>query len=317
MSGLSTRDVVAVSARNSLTRRRWPSSRTDSLIGTPGRRDRADARSLSRPAAGHRTSVPTDRRCHVGALDRGYGRRVPDAIFAHRRLAPVYDAFDGDRGDLTAYLDIADELGADRVLDVGCGTGCLAILLADGGRTVVSVDPAEASLEVAKSKDRTGRITWVHGDATTVPTSGADLAVMTGNVAQVFLADDSWSQTLQGIHAALRPGGHLVFETRRPEYRAWEEWDADTAPVTLDVPGIGSVERRLEVTDVSLPLVSFRFTYRFLADGAVVTSDSTIRFRDRDEVETSLIACGYRVLDVREASDRPGREFVFIAQRAT
>jgi len=48
---------------------------------------------------------------------------VPDAIFAHPRLAPVYDAFDGDRDDLAAYLDIAGELGADRVLDVGCGTG--------------------------------------------------------------------------------------------------------------------------------------------------------------------------------------------------
>lgn len=241
---------------------------------------------------------------------------MPDAIFAHPRLASVYDAFDADRSDLTAYLDIADELGADRVLDVGCGTGCLAVLLAGGGRTVVGVDPAEASLEVAKSKDPTGSITWVHGDATTVPASGADLAVMTGNVAQVFLTDDGWSQTLRGIHAALRPGGHLVFETRRPEYRAWEEWAADTAPVTLGVPGLGSVERRLEVTDVSLPLVSFRYTYRFLADGAVVTSDSTLRFRDRDEVETSLVAGGYRVLDVREAPDRPGREFVFIAQRA-
>ena len=240
---------------------------------------------------------------------------MPDAIFAHPRLAPVYDAFDGDRGDLTAYLGIADELGADRVLDVGCGTGCLAILLADSGRTVVGVDPAEASLDVAKSKDRAGRVTWVHGDATTAPAFSADLAVMTGNVAQVFLTDDGWSQTLQGIHAALRPGGHLVFETRRPEYRAWEEWAADTAPLTLDVPGIGSVERRLEAIDVSLPLVSFRYAYRFLADGAVITSDSTLRFRDRDEVETSLIASGHRVVDVREAADRPGREFVFIAQR--
>jgi SAM-dependent methyltransferase len=258
----------------------------------------------------------------AGARSRAYGRPVPDAIFAHRRLAPVYDAFEGDRADLTAYLHIADELGAAHMLDVGCGTGCLAIMLADRGRTVVGVDPAEASLEVARSKDQDGRITWVHGDATTLPApvadlGGADLAVMTGNVAQVFLTDEDWTQTLQGIHAALRPGGHLVFETRRPERRAWEEWAADEAPVTVDVPGIGSVERRFEVTDVSLPFVSFRNTYRFLADGAVLTSDSTLRFRSRAEVETSLVAHGYRVRDVREAPDRPGREFVFVAERMT
>ena len=264
----------------------------------------------------------------AGALGRGYSRRVPDALFAHHRLAPIYDAFGGARDDLTAYLDIADELGARRVLDIGCGTGCLAILLADRGRTVIGVDPAEASLEVAKAKDRTGRITWVHGDATTVgrakrreavlPALGADLALMTGNVAQVFLTDDEWTRTLQGIHAALRSRGYFVFETRRPERRGWEDWVAETAPVTLDVPGIGLVEElAFEVTEVSLPFVSFRYTYRFASDGAVVTSDSTLRFRDRDEVEASLLASGYRVLDVRDAPDRPGREFVFVAERTT
>ena len=50
------------------------------------------------------------------------------------------------------------------------------------------------------------------------------------------------------------------------------------------------MERRLDVTLVSLPLVSFRYTYTFLADGAVVTSVSTLRFRSRDEVESSLVA---------------------------
>jgi SAM-dependent methyltransferase len=246
---------------------------------------------------------------------RRYGHRVPDAIFTHPRLAPLYDAFDGDRDDLTAYLGIADELSAERVLDMGCGTGALAFLLAETGRTVVGVDPAEASLEIARSKDPTARITWIHGNATTLPALDADLAVMTGNVAQVFLADEDWARTLQGIHAALRPHGHLAFETRRPERRAWEEWAADEAPVILDISGSGPVERTLEVTDVSLPFVSFRFTYRFLADGAVLTSDSTLRFRGREEVETSLSAHGYRVLDVRDAADRPGREFVFISER--
>ena len=259
----------------------------------------------------------SDRKCVAGACERGYGRRVPDAVFAHPRLASIYDAFDGDRDDLTAYRTIADEVGAARVLDVGCGTGSLALLLANSGRSVVGVDQAEASLEVAKSKDAAARITWIQGDATTLPALDADLATMTGNVAQVFRTDDDWTQALHGIHAALRPSGYLVFETRRPERRAWEEWAADPGRLIVDAPGAGPVARRLEVTDVSLPLVSFRDTYRFLADGAVVTSDSTLRFRSRDEVESSLVAHGYRVLDVREAPDRPGREVVFIAGRTT
>jgi SAM-dependent methyltransferase len=185
----------------------------------------------------------------------------------------------------------------------------------DGRR--LGVDPAGASLEVARSKDETAAVTWIHGDVTTVPALDADLAVMTGNVSQVFLTDDDWAQALRAIHAALRPRGYLVFETRRPEYRAWQGWAADTGTVILDVPGIGPVERRQEITSVALPFVSFRYTYRFLADGAVITSDSTLRFRDRDEVESSLTAHGYQVLDVRQALDRPGREFVFIVRRTT
>lgn len=242
---------------------------------------------------------------------------MPDAIFDHPRLAQIYDAFDGPRDDLDAYLAIAGELGARSVLDVGCGTGCLAILLAGSGRAVVGADPSGASLDVARSKDQPDGITWVHGDATAVPALGADLAVMTGNVAQVFLTDDDWARTLGCIHAALRPGGHLVFETRRPQYRAWQEWAASPGPITLDVPGIGPVEQSSQVTDVSLPLVSFRFTYRFLADGMVLSSDSTLRFRGRGEVESSLATGGYRVLEVRDAPDRPGRELVFITERVT
>lgn len=248
---------------------------------------------------------------------RTYGCRVPDAIFAHPRLAPVYDAFDGDRDDLAAYLSIADELGAERVLDVGCGTGCLAILLAESGRTVMGADPAGASLEVARAKDVRARITWVHGDAAALPPFDADLAVMTGNVAQVFLTDEDWARALLGIHAALRTRGYLVFETRRPEWQAWEKWAAEAGRSVADIPGIGPVEQRSEVTCVSLPFVCIRGTYTFRADGAVIVSDSTLRFRSRHEVESSLVTHGYRVLDVRQAPDRPGREFVFIAQRMT
>jgi len=240
---------------------------------------------------------------------------VPDRIFTHPRLAEVYDAFDDDRGDLLAYLRIADELDARRVLDLGCGTGSLAVLLARAGRSVTAVDPAAASMDVARRKPDADSVRWVLGDATSLPAMDADLALMTGNVAQVFLTDEDWAVTLRGLRRALRPEGHLVFETRRPEARAWEDWAGDPGPVVREVAGVGSVEQRLRVVAVTPPLVTFRYTYAFSSDGLVLTSDSPLRFRSRAEVADSLTAAGFHVADVREAPDRPGKELVFLARR--
>lgn len=69
------------------------------------------------------------------------------------------------------------------------------------------------------------------------------------------------------------------------------------------------------MTEVAGPLVSFRWTYVFATDGEVLTSDSTLRFRERQEVAADLTAAGFAVSEVRDAPDRPGREFVFIARR--
>lgn len=242
-------------------------------------------------------------------------RPVPDAIFAHPRLAPIYDAFDGVRSDLSANVRIADELGAPHVLDVGCGTGSLALLLSKSGHRVTAVDPALESLKVARNKPGATRVTWIHGDATTLGQLGADVAMMTGNVAQVFLDDDDWGATLQGIRGALRPGGHLIFETRRPDRRAWEEWATETEVTVQDVPGVGEVERHFEMTEVALPYVSFRYTYTFASDGFVVTSDSTLRFRSRATIEEDLASNGFNTLEVRAAPDRPGLEYAFVTQR--
>ncbi|ROR90877.1 class I SAM-dependent methyltransferase [Nocardioides aurantiacus] len=240
---------------------------------------------------------------------------MPDAIYEDPRLAALYDTFDGERDDLAAYVDLARELEARDVVDLGCGTGALALLLAASGCRVVGVDPAAASLEVARTKPGAGQVRWVLGDASTLPHDRADLVTMTGNVAQVFLTETDWHATLRGAHAALRPGGHLVFETRRPDRRAWEDWAADTSPRTLVVPGVGQVEHRRQVLDVDLPFVRFQHQYRIGSDGAVLSSDSTLRFWRDDEILGSLDANGYEVVEVRDAPDRPGREWIYVAHR--
>ncbi|MER5209778.1 class I SAM-dependent methyltransferase [Streptomyces sp. NPDC002838] len=240
---------------------------------------------------------------------------MADECFGLPRLAAVHDPLDPDRRDLDAYLRIAEEAGARRVLDIGCGTGVFALLLADRGIEVVGVDPAQASLDVARGKPGGERVRWIHGDATALPPLRVDLATMTGNVAQAIADPRTWRETLRGTFAALRPGGHLVFETRDPSRRAWQEWNREASYGVTEIPGVGAVENWVEVTDVSGPLVTFRSTYVFAADGEVLTSDSTLRFRERQEIETELIVQGYVVVDVREAPDRPGREFVFLARR--
>ena len=235
--------------------------------------------------------------------------------FDHPRIAAIYDALEGDRSDLDAYVRIADERGARRVLDVGCGTGTFALLLADLGLEVTGVDPALASLEVARAKPGAERVRWLHGDARSLPPLQVDLATMTGNVAQAIVEREDWDATLRGIHDALRPGGQLVFETRDPAARAWEEWTRDESYGVTEIDGVGAVESWHDVIGVTDSLVTFRSTTVFASDGARLTFDSTLRFRARAEVEADLVASGYVVDEVRGAPDRPGRELVFLARR--
>jgi hypothetical protein len=153
-------------------------------------------------------------------------------------------------------------------------------------------------------------VRWIHGDASALPPLEVDLAIMTGNVAQAIVDERDWHGTLRGIYDALRPGGCLVFETRDPTYKAWQQWNRSATHDVSEIDGVGRVESWGELTAVSLPLVSFHETY-VLPDGEVLTSDSTLRFRERDEVESDLSALGYLVEDVRDAPHRPRREFVF------
>lgn len=240
---------------------------------------------------------------------------MADECFRRPRLAAVYDRLGPDRRDLDPCLRTAEETGARHVLDIGCGTGVFALLPAGGGIEVAGVDPARAPLDVARGKPGGERVRWIHGDATTLPPFTVDLATITGNAAQEITGPEDWQRTLQGIRAALRPGGRLVFEPRIPARHVWEEWNREATYGVTEIAGAGAVESWGDLLDVSGPLVTFRWTYVFAADGQTLTSDSTLRIRERQEDEAALAAQAYVLEDVRDAPDRPGREFVFVARR--
>jgi len=67
---------------------------------------------------------------------------VADLAFEHPRLTPIDDALDAERGDLPAYAGFVEQFRPRRPVAVGCGTGTIAVTLANAGLEVTGVDPA-------------------------------------------------------------------------------------------------------------------------------------------------------------------------------
>ncbi len=137
-------------------------------------------------------------------------------------LAGLYGTMCPNAADTAFHLWLAAELEPHNIVDLACGTGLLTAELARTGVPVVGVDPAAAMLDVARRRPRGDTVRWVEGVATVLPEDSADLVVMTGHVAQVFVSDERWEESLDAIATAVRPGGHLAFETRNPGARGFE-----------------------------------------------------------------------------------------------
>jgi SAM-dependent methyltransferase len=121
------------------------------------------------------------------------------------------------------YLGLV--MSADRVLDVGCGTGRLLHRARDAGHAgrLCGLDPDPAMLDQARARTD---IEWVLADAGSAAWDREfDLAVMASHAFQVFVEDDQLRASLSAIRASLVDDGRFAFETRDPRARAWEGWN--------------------------------------------------------------------------------------------
>jgi demethylmenaquinone methyltransferase/2-methoxy-6-polyprenyl-1,4-benzoquinol methylase len=145
------------------------------------------------------------------------------------RIAPIYDAMNRL---MTAGLDrrwrretaAAVVRPGDRVLDVCCGTGDLALAAAEAGGKVTGLDFSEAMLERARRK--APAIEWVSGDALALPFADDSFEAVTIGFGLRNLADAE--PGLAELRRVLSPGGRVaILEITRPRgvlrpfYRLW------------------------------------------------------------------------------------------------
>ena len=81
-------------------------------------------------------------------------------------------------------------------------------------------------LRVARHRQGGDLVHWIEGDAGSLERVAAYLAIVTGHVAQVIADKGMWRRTLAGAHRALRPGGHIAFESRNRSAQGVAEVDA-------------------------------------------------------------------------------------------
>jgi SAM-dependent methyltransferase len=149
------------------------------------------------------------------------------AFYTGRLQATYYDlgvARGGPTGsaDVTFYADVIRPLGR-RVLELGAGTGRVAIALAELGFEVTGLDTSGPMLDVARSKladlapEVQARVRLVHGDmATTRVGGGFDAVVIPARSFCFLLTPETQRACLALIREQLRPGGVLALQVFDP-----------------------------------------------------------------------------------------------------
>lgn len=146
----------------------------------------------------------------------------PPALDGETLDALLYDHLNEWGQSDQFYLDLV--MAAERVLDVGCGTGAILRRARAGGHAGrrVGIDPDPAMLGQAQESDAAE---WVLAPASAAAWDAEfDLAIMSGNAFQCLLDDAETVASLTAVRRALTDGGRFVFDTRNPAAKAWRTW---------------------------------------------------------------------------------------------
>jgi SAM-dependent methyltransferase len=174
-------------------------------------------------------------------------------------IARLYDPWSASVvEDISFYVDEALASGGP-VVELGVGTGRVAIPTAMAGVDVIGVDSSAGMLAVCRQRaDEAGvggRLDVRHGDLRKPPVDERVPLVTCPFRAYLHLRDDAERlEALMAAHAVLQPGGRLVFDVFTPSREDIEEtdgrwierepgideradWDLEAQTLTLSVRG--------------------------------------------------------------------------------
>ena len=115
---------------------------------------------------------------------------------------------------------------------------------------------------------------------------------MSGNVAMHLIGQD-WHGALRRIAAGLVPGGRLLFETRNPVRRAWEDWQQEPTERTTAAGRL--VESEATSTPDADGVVVHRWRTEYSDEGVVREGEEHLQFRSVEQVTEDLAAAGLAV----------------------
>ncbi|MEO5686439.1 MAG: class I SAM-dependent methyltransferase [Burkholderiaceae bacterium] len=189
------------------------------------------------------------------------------------------------------------------VLELGCGTGLVAIPVAAMGLSVTGVDLCAPLLAHAQAKALRDDVDvrWVQSDvrALALPRRFG-FVILTGNAFQAFLTKADQRALMATVRGHLAPEGVFGFETRNPAGHALR--DEPEGPTEIDYVDVAG--RRVLLTssqrwDEAAQVIHWT-TYRrwTSADGAPQERTTRIacRFTSPDDIEDLLDAAGLEIV---------------------
>ncbi len=265
--------------------------------------------------------------------------------FSDTELVEFYDLINSGKEDLNFFLAKAPH-SSTKVLDIGCGTGELAIELVKKGHEVVAIDPEPAMINCCRKKMEHERLHWEVGDLPSFaspssspnspsytdkpsspnPSTSANqpsykkapdfgLITMTGHAFQYLLNDQVILGFFEYIHQLLAPDGYFLFESRNPTIRSWEKWDQHRDQ--FELPSGEPLVLDVEVVSYQKEVLEFQETYTIGQKKRVKKSSSRLRFAEYATLISLAQQAGLQILELwgdwqgNPFSPNESREMIF------